>query len=65
MPEQGDGRSGQPHPPAPWRQIHDQLTSAATLPDGPVRMQLSFTVGPRRNWLNEVLITIEADSQQM
>ena len=28
------------------QQIHDQLTSAATLPDGPVRMQLSFTVGP-------------------
>ena len=28
------------------QQIHDQLTGAATLPDGSVRMQLSFTVGP-------------------
>ena len=34
------------------QQIHDQLTGAATLPDGPVSMQLSFTVGPGRNWLS-------------
>jgi hypothetical protein len=36
------------------QQIHDQLTGAATLPDGPVSMQLSFTVGPGRNWLSPV-----------
>lgn len=34
------------------QQIHDQLTGAATLPDGAVSMQLSFTVGPGRNWLS-------------
>lgn len=34
------------------QQIHDQLTGAALLPDGPVSMQLSFTVGPHRNWLS-------------
>jgi hypothetical protein len=38
--------------PAFKQQIHDQLTGAALLPDGPVRMQLSFTVGPHRNWLS-------------
>ena len=45
------------------QQIHDQLTSAAALPDGPVRMQLSFTVGPRRNWLNLWKPTIDALGQ--
>lgn len=45
------------------QQIHDQLTGAATLPDGPVRMQLSFTVGPRRNWLNLWKPTIDALGQ--
>ena len=34
------------------QQIHDQLTGAATLPDGLASMQLSFTVGPGRNWLS-------------
>jgi hypothetical protein len=34
------------------QQIHDQLTGAATLQDGPVSMQLGFTVGTGRNWLN-------------
>lgn len=34
------------------QQVHDQLAGAATLPDGPVSMQLSFTVGPQRNWLS-------------
>ena len=33
-------------------QIRDQLGDAKPLPPGPVRMQLSFTVGPSRNWLN-------------
>jgi hypothetical protein len=42
------------------QQIHDQLIGAATLPDGPVSMQLSFTVGPDRNWLNLWKPTIDA-----
>jgi hypothetical protein len=33
-------------------QIRDQLATARPLPPGPVRMQISFTVGPTRNWLN-------------
>ena len=45
------------------QQIHDQLTGAAALPDGSVRMQLSFTVGPRRNWLNLWKPTIDALGQ--
>lgn len=32
-------------------QIRDQLAEATPLPPGPVRIQISFTVGPRRNWL--------------
>jgi hypothetical protein len=55
-------------PPAGWRhiirthassqteafkeQIRDQLRDTQPLPPGPVRMQMSFTVGPSRNWLN-------------
>jgi len=31
-------------------QIHDQLAAATVLPDGPVRLELTFTVGPRRHW---------------
>jgi hypothetical protein len=34
------------------KQIHDQLGSAQPLPPGPVHLQLHFTVGPGRNWLN-------------
>ncbi|MFI5066927.1 MAG: hypothetical protein ACHP9Z_23530 [Streptosporangiales bacterium] len=33
-------------------QIRDQLGSAQPLPPGPVHLQLLFTVGPGRNWLN-------------
>lgn len=33
-------------------QIRGQLAAAVPLPPGPVGMQISFTVGPRRNWLN-------------
>ena len=33
-------------------QIRDQLRDTKPLPPGPVRMQMSFTVGPSRNWLN-------------
>jgi hypothetical protein len=33
-------------------QIRDQVSQAESLPPGPVRMQLSFVVGPTRSWLN-------------
>jgi hypothetical protein len=33
-------------------QISDQLEGAILLAPGPVRMQLAFTIGPGRNWLN-------------
>ena len=33
-------------------QIRDQLATASPLPPGPVAMQLCFTIGPGRNWLN-------------
>jgi hypothetical protein len=45
------------------QQVHDQLTGAATLPDGPVSMQLSFTVGPGRNWLSLWKPTIDAQGR--
>jgi hypothetical protein len=41
-------------------QIRDQLTEATPLPPGPVRIQISFTVGPGRNWLNLWKPTIDA-----
>jgi hypothetical protein len=44
-------------------QIRDQLGTARPLPPGPVRMQLCFTVGPRRNWLNLWKPTIDALSK--
>jgi hypothetical protein len=34
------------------QQIHDQLARAVQLPAGPVSLQLSFVIGPTRNWLN-------------
>lgn len=42
------------------QQIHDQLHAAKALPDGPVAIELAFTVGPRRNWLNLWKPTIDA-----
>lgn len=33
-------------------QIYSALTGTAELPAGPVRLELSFVVGPGRNWLN-------------
>lgn len=33
-------------------QVRDQLAAARPLPPGPVAMQLCFTIGPGRNWLN-------------
>lgn len=40
--------------------IHAAVSAAAVLPDGPVRLELSFVVGPRRNWLNLWKQTIDA-----
>lgn len=42
------------------QQIHDQLHAAAALPEGPAAIELSFTTGPRRNWLNLWKPTIDA-----
>lgn len=42
------------------QQIHDQLRDALALEEGPVALQLSFIVGPRRNWLNLWKPTIDA-----
>ncbi|WP_133055064.1 hypothetical protein [Mycolicibacterium fallax] len=40
--------------------IHAAVSGAAVLPDGPVRLELSFVIGPRRNWLNLWKPTIDA-----
>jgi hypothetical protein len=42
------------------QEIHDQLVGATELPMGPVSLQISFIVGPRRNWLNLWKPTIDA-----
>ena len=42
------------------RQISDQLAEVEPLPEGPVAMELSFTVGPRRNWTNLWKPTIDS-----
>jgi hypothetical protein len=41
-------------------QINDAIGHAAELPAGPVRLELSFVVGPRRNWLNLIKQTIDS-----
>jgi hypothetical protein len=41
-------------------QIHAAAASAAELPPGPVRLELAFVVGPRRNWLNLWKQTIDS-----
>lgn len=40
-------------------QIHDQVAGRSPAPEGPVTLELSFTVG-RRNWLNLWKPTIDA-----
>ena len=55
--------TGQARPPPSNSRSTTSSTSAASLPDGPVRLQLSFTVGPRRNWLNLWKPTIDALGQ--
>jgi hypothetical protein len=42
------------------QQIHDQLGGVSALPDGPVALQLSFSVGPAHNWMNLWKPTIDA-----
>lgn len=41
-------------------QIRAAVAAAAELPPGPVRLELSFVVGPARNWLNLWKPTIDA-----
>lgn len=41
-------------------QIYAAVVDAAELPAGPVRLELSFVVGPRRNWLNLWKQTIDS-----
>ncbi len=41
-------------------QIHAAVAGAAELPAGPVRLELAFVVGPRRNWLNLWKQTIDS-----
>lgn len=41
-------------------QVHAAVAGAAELPAGPVRLELAFVVGPRRNWLNLWKQTIDS-----
>ena len=41
-------------------QIRTAIARAAELPAGPVRLELAFVVGPRRNWLNLWKPTIDS-----
>lgn len=41
-------------------QVRDQLPAAGLIPPGPVRLELSFVVGPSRNWMNLWKPTIDA-----
>jgi len=41
-------------------QVRESLAGVAELPTGPVRLEIAFTVGPRRNWLNLWKPTIDA-----
>ena len=42
------------------QQIHAAVAGAAELPAGPVRLELAFVVGPRRNWINLWKQTIDS-----
>ena len=41
-------------------QVRESLAGVAELPPGPVRLEIAFTVGPRRNWINLWKPTIDA-----
>jgi len=44
-----------------WKaEVRDQLIHAKDLPDGPLELQLSFRVGPNRNWANLWKPTIDS-----
>lgn len=45
---------------AAQEQIHAAVADAPELPAGPVSLELSFVVGPRRNWVNLWKQTIDA-----
>ena len=42
------------------KQIYDAVVGAAEIPVGPVRLELSFVVGPRRKWWNLWKQTIDS-----
>lgn len=42
------------------KQVRDGVNDVPELADGPVRLQIAFTVGPTRNWLNLWKPTIDA-----
>jgi hypothetical protein len=46
--------------PAAKEQIRSALADVPELPDGPVRLELAFTIGPCRNWLNLWKPTIDS-----
>jgi hypothetical protein len=46
--------------PAAKEQIRSVLAGVPELPDGPVKLELAFTVGPSRNWLNLWKPTIDS-----
>lgn len=46
--------------PAAKEQIRSALAGVPELPDGPVKLELAFTAGPSRNWLNLWKPTIDS-----
>lgn len=46
--------------PAAKEQIRSAIADVPELPDGPVKLELAFTVGPSRNWLNLWKPTIDS-----
>jgi hypothetical protein len=42
------------------RQVRNQIAAARPLPPGPIALQLSFVVGPRRAWPNLWKVTIDS-----
>ncbi|WP_422748882.1 hypothetical protein ACN27E_10635 [Mycobacterium sp. WMMD1722] len=46
--------------PGAKEQIRTALAAVKELPDGPVKLELAFTVGPSRNWINLWKPTIDS-----
>ncbi|MEO3787208.1 hypothetical protein ABGB12_28110 [Actinocorallia sp. B10E7] len=57
---EGTAAAGESESSAFKEQINDQLAHAIPLPDGPVRLRISYRVGPRRSWPNVWKPTIDA-----